>query len=53
MRERVNWNFIIGTTLLIVNLIVALADWLQGGYTWPVPLLACLLQVLVLATVRG
>ena len=43
----INWTFVLGATVVIVNTIVALADpsklrmhFLQGGVAWPVNLVA-------------
>ena len=47
-----NWFFIFGTTFLICNLIVGVADLLQGGIVWPVPLLMSVMQGVVLTTRR-
>jgi hypothetical protein len=46
--KNIYWNFVIGTVLLIVNSIVGVADFLQGGIVWPLLFVACGLQVLVL-----
>lgn len=37
---KTDWNFVIGTTLLIVYTSATLADFLQGGISWPCLLLA-------------
>lgn len=42
--EGIYWNFILGSTCLVVNSIVALADFLQGGGVWPCLLLGIGLQ---------
>lgn len=47
--KNIYWNFVIGIVLLIVNAIVGLADFLQGGIVWPCLVMACGLQALVLA----
>ena len=47
-RLNIHWNFVAGASLLIVYLLVGAADFLQGGYLWPLCLGAAIAQGVVL-----
>lgn len=46
--EGINWTFILSGTIATVNLLVAAADFLQGGVMWPCLLPVIWVQVLAL-----
>lgn len=52
MTKRIDYNFVIGTTFLIVNSVAGVADWLQGGIAWPLLWISCAMPVMILATRR-
>lgn len=51
-KHKLDYNFIAGSTLLIVNSIVGLADFVQGGVMWPLLVVADVLQIVALLVTR-
>lgn len=43
---KINWIFVLGGAVIVVNSIVALADFLQGGLMWTLLLLTVGAQTL-------
>lgn len=52
MIMNINWTSVMGSVIAIVNALVALADFLQGGVAWPCLLIVIGLQAFAVARVR-
>jgi hypothetical protein len=48
----IDLNFIITCTLLILNSIVGIADFLQAGYIWPLFATLVFMQMVIISTRR-